>query len=77
MRLFTELEARTTELARSVEELKALGEVGRAVSSTLDVETVLETVVSRAAQLAGADGCSIHEYDEAHAGVPATRDAQL
>jgi GAF domain-containing protein len=77
VRLFKELEARTTELARSVEELKALGEVGRAVSSTLDVETVLETVVSRAAQLAGADGCSIHEYDEAHAGVPATRDAQL
>src|SRR5262249_42281239 len=65
VRLFKELEARTTELARSVEELKALGEVGRAVSSTLDVETVLETVVSRAAQFAGADGCSIHEYDEA------------
>ena len=34
-RLFNELQARTAELGRSVEELKALGEVGSAVSSTL------------------------------------------
>ena len=46
-------------------ELKALGEVGQAVSSTLDLETVLSTIVSRAAQLAGMDGGSIWEYDEA------------
>ena len=65
VRLFTELEARTHELTRSVQELKALGEVGQAVSSTLDLETVLSTIVSRAAQLAGMDGGSIWEYDEA------------
>ena len=65
VRLFKELEARTRELTQSVEKLTALGEVSRAVSSTLDVETVLNTIVSRAAQLAGADGCSISEYDEA------------
>src|SRR5262245_30130251 len=41
VRLFQELQARTNELARSVGELKALGEVGQAVSSTLDLETVL------------------------------------
>jgi GAF domain-containing protein len=64
VRLFTELEARTTELTRSVGELKALGEVGQAVSSTLDLETVLSTIVSRAAQLAGMNGGSIWEYDE-------------
>jgi GAF domain-containing protein len=64
-RLFKELEARTGELTRSVEKLTALGEVSRAVSSTLDVETVLDTIVSRASQLAGADGCSIFEYDAA------------
>jgi signal transduction histidine kinase/HAMP domain-containing protein len=64
VRLFRELEERTRDLSRSVEELRALGEVGRAVSSTLDVETVLNTIVSRASQLAGADGCSIYEYDE-------------
>jgi len=64
VRLFKELEARTGELTQSVEKLTALGEVSRAVSSTLDVETVLDTIVSRASQLAGADGCAIFEYDE-------------
>jgi signal transduction histidine kinase len=65
VRLFQELQARTRELARSVEELQALGEVGRAVSSTLDIETVLTTIVSRANQLSGTDGGAIYEYDEA------------
>jgi signal transduction histidine kinase len=65
VRLFKELQARTGELTQSVEKLTALGEVSRAVSSTLDVETVLNTIVSRASQLAGAAGCSIYEYDEA------------
>src|SRR2546430_892534 len=65
VRLFTELQARTGELTQSVEKLTALGEVSRAVSSTLDVETVLDTIVSRASQLAGAAGCSIFEYDAA------------
>src|SRR5262249_17452610 len=64
VRLFKELQARTGELTQSVEKLTALGEVSRAVTSTLDVETVLETVVSRARQPAGADGCLIYEYDE-------------
>ncbi|MGH7774597.1 MAG: GAF domain-containing protein, partial [Candidatus Binatia bacterium] len=36
VRLFQELQARTRDLARSVEELRALGEVGQAVSSTID-----------------------------------------
>jgi signal transduction histidine kinase/CheY-like chemotaxis protein/HPt (histidine-containing phosphotransfer) domain-containing protein len=65
VRLFKELQARTGELTQSVETLTALGEVSQAVSSTLDVETVLDTIVSRASQLAGADGCSIYEYDDA------------
>jgi signal transduction histidine kinase len=65
VRLFTELQARTTELTRSVEQLRALSEVGQAVSSTLDLETVLSTIVSRATALAGMDGGAIYEYDEA------------
>src|SRR5262249_49706401 len=65
VRLFTELRARTTELTRSVGELTALGDVGRALSSTLDLETVLQTIVTRANELAGTDGCWIYEYDEA------------
>jgi len=63
VRLFQELQARTRELARSVDELKALGEVGRAVSSTLDLETVLSTIVSQASQLSGTDGGAMYEYD--------------
>jgi signal transduction histidine kinase len=65
VRLFRELEARTGELARSVEELQALGEVGRAVSSTLDLPTVLATIVARAVELSGTSGGVIYEYDEA------------
>jgi signal transduction histidine kinase len=64
VRLFKELESRTNELTRSVGELKALGEVGQAVSSTLDLETVLRTIVSRATTLAGVEGGAIYEYDE-------------
>ena len=64
VRLFQELDARTRELAESVEEMKALGEVGQAVSSTLDLETVLETIVSRAVALSGTDCGVIYEYDE-------------
>jgi signal transduction histidine kinase len=65
VRLFQELQARTRELGRSVDELKALGEVGRAVSSTLDLQTVLTTIVSRAVELSGTSGGLIYEHDEA------------
>jgi len=63
-RLLSELQARTTELTRSVDELTALGEVGQAVSSTLELDTVLSTIVGRAVQLSGMDGGIIYEYDE-------------
>src|SRR5678816_4109726 len=56
VRLFKELEARTRDLTRSVGELQALGEVSQAVSSTLDLETVLATIVSRAVELSGSYG---------------------
>jgi signal transduction histidine kinase/HAMP domain-containing protein len=62
-RLYQQLEARTGELARSVEELKALGDVGQAVSSTLDLQTVLTTIVARAVELSATEGGVIYEYD--------------
>ena len=65
VRLFQELDARTRELAQSVGELKALGEVGQAVSSTLDLQTVLSTIVGHAVQLSGTNSGVIYEYDEA------------
>ena len=64
MRLFKELETRTAQLTRSVDELKALGEVSQAVSSTLDLETVLATIVSRAVQLSGSHGGIVYEFDD-------------
>jgi signal transduction histidine kinase len=64
VRLFTELQARTQELTRSVGELRALGEVSQAVSSTLDLRNVLETIVSRAVQLSGSDQGIVYEFDE-------------
>ena len=64
VRLFQELQARTAELTRSVGELEALGEVSRAISSTLDLDRVLATVVSRANQLAETDGGAIYEFDQ-------------
>jgi signal transduction histidine kinase len=65
VRLFEELETRTHDLTRSVEQLTALGEVGHAVSSTLNLETVLTTIVTRAVRLSGLDGGVVSEYDEA------------
>ena len=64
VRLFQELEARTRDLAQSVGELRALGAVSQAVSSTLDLETVLSTIASHAVQLSGTDCGIIYEYDE-------------
>jgi signal transduction histidine kinase len=64
-RLLTELRNRTDELTRSVGELTALGAVSQALSSTLDVDVVLDTIVTRANDLIGADGSTIFEYDEA------------
>src|SRR5262249_48211310 len=64
VRLFTELQERTQELTRSVDELKALGEVGQAVSSSLDFQSVLASIVSHAVDLSHADAGTIYEFDE-------------
>src|SRR5262249_9048054 len=60
VRLLTELRARTDELGQSVEELRALGEVSRAVNSTLDLKTVLDTIVAKATQLSGTEAGAIY-----------------
>src|SRR5205085_7008828 len=54
-RLFEEVQARNRDLT-------ALGEVGRAVSSTLDLKMVLKTIVERAVDLSGTDAGSIFYY---------------
>jgi signal transduction histidine kinase len=59
------VEERTRELARSVQELQALEEISQAINSTLDLQTMLTTIVSYAVQLSEADGGVVYEYDEA------------
>jgi GAF domain-containing protein len=62
-RLLNELRQRTEELGRSVEELRALGEVSQAVNSTLDLENVLSTIVAKAAQLSSTEAGAIYVFD--------------
>ena len=64
-RLLNELRQRTDELGRSVGELHALGEVSQAVNSTLDLETVLSTIVAKAVQLSGTEAGAIYVFDHA------------
>jgi signal transduction histidine kinase len=67
------LESRGAELANKVAQLEALREVGEAVGSSLNLDEVLDRIVSNAVRLTnlgfgditlGTDGGSIMEYDE-------------
>jgi signal transduction histidine kinase/DNA-binding response OmpR family regulator len=58
------LESRTDELGRKVVQLEALGTVGQAVSSSLKLTEVLNTIITQAVRLSGSDGGSIYEFDE-------------
>jgi signal transduction histidine kinase len=64
VRLLDELRQRTNELGRSVEELRALGDVSQAVNSTLELETVLSTIVAKAVQLSGTEAGAIYVFDD-------------
>ncbi|HJT90565.1 MAG TPA: GAF domain-containing protein [Mycobacterium sp.] len=59
------LESRGAELASKVGQLEALREVGEAIGSSLDLDEVLDQIVTNAVRLTGTDGGSIMEYDEA------------
>jgi class 3 adenylate cyclase/HAMP domain-containing protein len=63
--LETKVEERTRDLARSINELKVLEEVGRAVASSLDLNAVLPTVAARALEITHADAVLIYGYDAA------------
>ena len=64
-RLEQKVAERTRDLARSVSELKALEEIGRAVASSLETKSVLDTIVTRAVELTHADAGAIYSYDAA------------
>ncbi|WFU25222.1 adenylate/guanylate cyclase domain-containing protein [Bradyrhizobium sp. CB1717] len=61
--LETKVEERTRDLAQSNHELKVLEEVGRAVSSSLDLNAVLPTIAARAIEITHADAVLIYGYD--------------
>jgi class 3 adenylate cyclase/HAMP domain-containing protein len=61
--LETKVEERTRDLAQSINELKVLEEVGRAVASSLDLNAVLPTVAARALEITRADAVLIYGYD--------------
>lgn len=71
--LMRALESRSAELSDKVAQLEALQEIGEAVGSSLDLDEVLERIVSNAVRLTNlgfgditlrTDGGSILEYDE-------------
>ncbi|WP_315757242.1 MULTISPECIES: adenylate/guanylate cyclase domain-containing protein [unclassified Bradyrhizobium] len=63
--LEAKVEERTRDLAQSINELKVLEEVGRAVASSLDLNAVLPTVAARALEITKTDAVLIYSYDAA------------
>jgi class 3 adenylate cyclase/HAMP domain-containing protein len=63
--LESKVQERTRDLAQSINELKVLEEVGRAVASSLDLNAVLPTVATRALEITRADAVLIYGYDAA------------
>jgi len=63
VRLFEEVQVRTEELAQSVNELRALGEVSQAVNSTIELAHVLSTIVTKATELSSTEAGAIYVYD--------------
>jgi GAF domain-containing protein/HAMP domain-containing protein len=64
-RLFDELRARTTELGSSVAELKMLNDVAQAVSSTLDLRSVLSTILTSSLGVTWANAGAVFRYSRA------------
>lgn len=62
--LMRALDARGAELARRVEQLEALSEVGGMVSSSLVLDEVLSNIIMNAVRFSGCDGGSMMEYLE-------------
>jgi signal transduction histidine kinase len=61
----TSLAQREQGLRESVAELRALGEVTQAVNSSVDLETVLTTIVAKATQLSGTEAGAMYVFNDA------------
>jgi len=56
---------RTQALKQSLDEVQGLGDTIRAVSASLDLQKVLQTIVVHATELSRSDGGLVYEFDEA------------
>jgi len=63
-RLFEQVQERTRELARSVEELESLGTVSQAVNSSLELDKVLPTILEHACAMSYAGGGTIYVFEK-------------
>ena len=63
VRSFDEAQAGAFQLGKTVEELRALGDVTRAINSTVDLEIVLDTIIAKATQISGTDAGAIYMFD--------------
>jgi GAF domain-containing protein len=62
-RLFQTLQSRSQDLAKSLDEVRALSDVTRAISSSLDLQHVLDTVVRHAVTLSGCEAGAIFRFE--------------
>jgi signal transduction histidine kinase len=64
--LESKVESRTRELSEALEQLRALIDVSQAINSTLELQTLLEAILSNACRLADAGGGAIYTFDDAN-----------
>jgi signal transduction histidine kinase len=62
-KLEQKVDDRTRDLASSIRELISLEEIGRALAASLELGEVLQTALTRAVELAEADGGAIYTFD--------------
>jgi signal transduction histidine kinase len=67
-RLESEIQRQTRDLARSVSELRALEETGRAIVASLRIDDVVRAIAARAATLSGADASVVYLAEPAAEG---------
>lgn len=63
-RLISELRDRAERLARSAVEMRALEDVAQTISSSIELDVVLSTIVTKAVELSGTDAGAIYVYDD-------------
>jgi two-component system, OmpR family, phosphate regulon sensor histidine kinase PhoR len=59
-----ESQCNTMSLRKQLDELKTLGKIGCSVTASLDLDSILETVVDVAVEITNAEECSLHLLDE-------------